>query len=246
MLAWPMAYRPTQEGPAEEAISKESICVASEPLFISPIYSGPSDEVQCTAGASAAVHKSRGRKAKGAKSVPYHPGEMLSKGALSSSYVGFSIDAGSVAPTVSCEVHEFGPESDCSTIDTEIPVNELTPSWQIASADWSTSYSGSIHMVHNFDSNLATPWPDAYTASLMQAAAMQTCYLPTNFVQCGQPSIGSNAHQIGRCKPCAFLYKMGCKSGASCQYCHLCPPGEKQRRKRVLLAMQQKVAPQHP
>lgn len=52
-------------------------------------------------------------------------------------------------------------------------------------------------------------------------------------------NIGSSAHHLGRCKPCAFLYKDdGCLSGAKCLYCHLCPPGEKQRRKRVMRAMQ--------
>jgi len=41
------------------------------------------------------------------------------------------------------------------------------------------------------------------------------------------------AHSSGKCKPCAFLFKEeGCRTGVSCQYCHLCQPGEKKRRKK--------------
>lgn len=49
----------------------------------------------------------------------------------------------------------------------------------------------------------------------------------------GLVSAGSRHHDIGRCKPCAFLHTKGCNSGASCQFCHRCPAHEKQRRKRL-------------
>merc|ERR1712048_259392 len=45
------------------------------------------------------------------------------------------------------------------------------------------------------------------------------------------PSVGSARHFIRRCKPCAFVHTVkGCAEGANCQFCHLCPPGEKRRR----------------
>jgi len=47
-------------------------------------------------------------------------------------------------------------------------------------------------------------------------------------------SQGSSAHGTGQCKPCAFFHTKGCQSGAACLFCHICPPGEKQRRKQVL------------
>lgn len=47
------------------------------------------------------------------------------------------------------------------------------------------------------------------------------------------PSEGSNAHVSGQCKPCAFYHDKGCQTGAACQFCHLCPPREVQRRKRI-------------
>ncbi|CAJ1340810.1 unnamed protein product [Effrenium voratum] len=44
--------------------------------------------------------------------------------------------------------------------------------------------------------------------------------------------LGSIAHQMGNCKPCAFFYTKGCQGGENCSFCHLCPPGEKDRRKK--------------
>jgi len=47
-------------------------------------------------------------------------------------------------------------------------------------------------------------------------------------------SVGSAGHSYGNCKPCAFLWKYasGCQSGTNCEFCHLCPAGEKKRRKK--------------
>lgn len=47
------------------------------------------------------------------------------------------------------------------------------------------------------------------------------------------PSYGSRLHAVGRCKPCAFHHTEGCNTGAGCPFCHLCPPFEKQRRKKL-------------
>lgn len=56
------------------------------------------------------------------------------------------------------------------------------------------------------------------------------------------PTMGSAKHRLGQCKPCAFAWKPeGCESGAECKFCHLCPPGEKQRRKKVLRQLQRNV-----
>lgn len=46
------------------------------------------------------------------------------------------------------------------------------------------------------------------------------------------PTRGSNGHGLGLCKPCAFVFKGGCNSGADCKFCHLCPPDEKKIRKK--------------
>lgn len=55
------------------------------------------------------------------------------------------------------------------------------------------------------------------------------------------PSVGSQGHAAGQCKPCAFLYTKGCENGVSCQFCHLCEDGERQRRRKAKLEAQRTV-----
>eukprot|EP00450_Noctiluca_scintillans_P000082 CAMPEP_0194495016 /NCGR_PEP_ID=MMETSP0253-20130528/12746_1 /TAXON_ID=2966 /ORGANISM="Noctiluca scintillans" /LENGTH=247 /DNA_ID=CAMNT_0039336209 /DNA_START=153 /DNA_END=896 /DNA_ORIENTATION=- len=50
---------------------------------------------------------------------------------------------------------------------------------------------------------------------------------------CAPASVGSLEHGTGRCKPCAFFHTRGCQLGSGCLFCHVCPPGEKRRRKQV-------------
>jgi len=51
-------------------------------------------------------------------------------------------------------------------------------------------------------------------------------------VSAGFPTIGSQGHYDGTCKPCAFNWRQeGCQNGFQCNFCHLCAPGEKKRRK---------------
>lgn len=46
------------------------------------------------------------------------------------------------------------------------------------------------------------------------------------------PSLGSFGHDLGQCKPCAFLHTKGCSSGTMCKFCHLCDAGAKKRRQK--------------
>jgi len=46
-------------------------------------------------------------------------------------------------------------------------------------------------------------------------------------------ALGNEGHAERRCRPCAFFHAQGCQSGENCQFCHLCPPREVQRRKRL-------------
>merc|ERR1712039_257682 len=48
----------------------------------------------------------------------------------------------------------------------------------------------------------------------------------------GVPSAGSVGHYLGLCKPCDFVHRGSCRIGVACQFCHLCGPGEAQRRKK--------------
>jgi len=51
------------------------------------------------------------------------------------------------------------------------------------------------------------------------------------------PSQGSRLHETGNCKPCAFSLHGRCKSGTDCEFCHLCEPGERKRRKKEWRAL---------
>jgi len=47
------------------------------------------------------------------------------------------------------------------------------------------------------------------------------------------PTPGSKDHNTRRCVPCAWSHcPEGCRHGAKCIFCHLCPPGEIKRRKK--------------
>mmetsp|Transcript_11852 Transcript_11852/g.32182 ORF Transcript_11852/g.32182 Transcript_11852/m.32182 type:complete len:228 (+) Transcript_11852:70-753(+) len=50
------------------------------------------------------------------------------------------------------------------------------------------------------------------------------------------PSIGSQGHAAGTCRPCIFFHTKGCENAKKCRFCHLCGPGalkdhRKERRK---------------
>merc|ERR1719305_549611 len=51
------------------------------------------------------------------------------------------------------------------------------------------------------------------------------------------PTVGSEGHKAGTCKPCAFYHSKGCGNGVNCSFCHLCPADEKKRRQKEKGAM---------
>lgn len=62
----------------------------------------------------------------------------------------------------------------------------------------------------------------------------------------GLPSMGSADHHAGKCSPCAWYWKSGgCRNGATCIYCHLCPEGTRKAMKKAKVAMfrQQELEP---
>lgn len=46
------------------------------------------------------------------------------------------------------------------------------------------------------------------------------------------PSVGSAGHYLGLCKPCDFIHRGSCRTGAACKFCHLCGPAENKQRKK--------------
>lgn len=47
------------------------------------------------------------------------------------------------------------------------------------------------------------------------------------------PTVGSQDHHFGTCRPCAFLYTKGCTNGVLCPFCHLCDVGARKRRSKA-------------
>lgn len=64
------------------------------------------------------------------------------------------------------------------------------------------------------------------------------------------PSIGSEQHAAGECRPCAWFWREeGCIRGPECAYCHLCPEGAleahskaRQRQRRSLKRQQARAS----
>merc|ERR1712118_389453 len=64
------------------------------------------------------------------------------------------------------------------------------------------------------------------------AAATSTRIVPVEERQ-PEPSIGSQLHGIGQCKPCAWFWRpQGCSNGPECRHCHLCSTEENKNRKK--------------
>jgi len=214
-----------------------------EPLFLQPLFewgdhANAISENVFGSGVSAIVQKTRKR---GTKIQPYCPGQMLTESANSHAYSGPS-------HAVTSENHDQDEESDCSTTDTaneamtmpSIHTN-LTDAPRLSDIDTAMFPTAGILSEMPWLDYSATSW-ELPSHTLDQASywvppmtAMQTQ------ANQGLPSIGSAGHRKGCCKPCAFVYKGGCENGALCTYCHLCPPGEKQRRKRQVRFMQKNL-----
>jgi len=61
----------------------------------------------------------------------------------------------------------------------------------------------------------------------------QPVHPPMQALPAALPSVGSALHAEGKCSPCAWFWKpQGCRHGAGCGRCHLCPAGEIKQRKK--------------
>lgn len=113
--------------------------------------------------------------------------------------------------------------SECSTADTE-------------EADESSSLAGSYYCpgdVLKMSAQVSRGGLEA-SARSQQVIQLETVLPEETCGSPGCPSIGSVGHHLGMCKPCDFMFRGdGCRADSKCQYCHLCPPGETQRRKKV-------------
>jgi len=79
-----------------------------------------------------------------------------------------------------------------------------------------------------FAAEFTLPFPPSMPPSFAAQQAPAPAEPALGSPEC--PTVGSQGHVYGSCKPCAFLYTKGCGNGVSCDFCHLCDAGEKKRR----------------
>jgi hypothetical protein len=222
-----------------------------EPLFLQPLYEWGDhahviSENAVGSGGNKYPHPSHAAAWKRGPTIqPYCPGQMLSESAN-----GHAFNGSSHAATSDNLDHDG--ESDCSTTDTANDAMTAMSSIHASLTDAPRLSESSTVMLPNAGVLPEMPWLDYSAANweldlappLNDQAAYWMPPMPSMQTQGNQGilSAGSAGHNKGCCKPCAFLYKEGgCMSGALCKYCHLCPPGEKQRRKRQMRYMQKSL-----
>jgi len=149
----------------------------------------------------------------------YTPGEVLTRTALLDSELPLGgATVSSVPPGKLVLPNSQEPISQCSTVDTQ---PEAVDPFSMAQVGRGLSDDDFLFASLGYE---GMP-PDSALGSPM---------LPTE---------GSKAHYLYECKPCAFVFKDGCKNGLGCIFCHLCKPGEKKRRKKekhiIVRAMRQ-------
>jgi len=148
--------------------------------------------------------------ASSASGSTYCPGEVFSKVASSSSRLTATIASAAADLMPLMPMMPPGVAQDFAMFAGPLATR---PS-RVSSADSAGEFSAAAAA----GEPLAVPFPGEAAPTLGSAA---------------MPTIGSQGHFNGTCKPCAFVNTKGCKDGEQCNFCHLCEPGEKKRRKKV-------------
>jgi len=83
-----------------------------------------------------------------------------------------------------------------------------------------------------------TPLAAESTAQSTTQSATQSMAQSSSELVLGSPEMpsrGSAFHHLLACKPCAFVARGTCTSNVECEFCHLCEPGERKRRRKAWL-----------
>uniref|UniRef100_A0A7S0FMW7 C3H1-type domain-containing protein n=1 Tax=Pyrodinium bahamense TaxID=73915 RepID=A0A7S0FMW7_9DINO len=130
-------------------------------------------------------------------------------------------------------------DTDCSTPGTPEPT--YREAWQptpVAQTCGGSSSGGSAEVAA---SSASAGCSAVLSDQVSPAAAGRRETEPVVLGSPELPSRGSALHKWGACKPCAFVFQEGCNNDVECQFCHLCEPGERKRRKKERLAMKREV-----
>mmetsp|Transcript_1765 Transcript_1765/g.4823 ORF Transcript_1765/g.4823 Transcript_1765/m.4823 type:complete len:392 (-) Transcript_1765:397-1572(-) len=161
----------------------------------------------------------------------YTPGKVLKEAAAqessSTTHAVATTNRGDVKRQSGADVET---RSDCSTTDT-------------AHSPSRSSHESKSPMRGRLSESEGCTSP-ASPSSAVQVLRLQDSLAEPEVGTLEIPTAGSRDHRLGICKPCAFVHrKEGCKSGATCKFCHLCDQGARKQRKRdkhqMLRAMRQ-------
>eukprot|EP00421_Protoceratium_reticulatum_P049863 CAMPEP_0168454466 /NCGR_PEP_ID=MMETSP0228-20121227/50234_1 /TAXON_ID=133427 /ORGANISM="Protoceratium reticulatum, Strain CCCM 535 (=CCMP 1889)" /LENGTH=181 /DNA_ID=CAMNT_0008469251 /DNA_START=21 /DNA_END=566 /DNA_ORIENTATION=+ len=148
----------------------------------------------------------------------YEPGRVLLDAALS----------GPVAPPAPRErLLAPLPEGPCRDQENLLDggIRAQVPSWRIEEASSSKKMASDLGIRSQLMSGSVEATASDVRSQLLSGASFLVAQL--------------QKHQQGLCKPCAFVYKWSsCYNGVSCEFCHLCAPGTKRRRKREFRSQQ--------
>eukprot|EP00929_Paragymnodinium_shiwhaense_P036250 TRINITY_DN1944_c1_g3_i1.p1 TRINITY_DN1944_c1_g3~~TRINITY_DN1944_c1_g3_i1.p1 ORF type:complete len:241 (+),score=37.99 TRINITY_DN1944_c1_g3_i1:70-792(+) len=148
---------------------------------------------------------------------------------LSTSPCAVTVDAGFARDaqliTRKLEDLSLGGVSDCSTaIPMAAFINASNASWACTVDEetvMSTSTTGSAEV---------SPHGSQSSATMLPVCSHDDRAETVSF--CGTYSMGSRLHAEGKCKPCDFTRRGGCRAGLDCQFCHLCTPEDAKRKKK--------------
>lgn len=163
---------------------------------------------------------------------PYFPGEMLARSALLDPDLNLhgatvsSVPPGPIMPKGGWPGSSQEPISQCSTVDSAHEGQDFS---------FGIPYVfGNEMMAVNPSFFFQVPRGLSEDGTSVGSLEFEGMPMPADS-ELGKPllpTMGSRAHYTLECKPCAFMWKDGCKSGISCIFCHLCEPGEKKKRKK--------------
>jgi len=123
----------------------------------------------------------------------------------------------------------FSVQSGSASDNDKPQKEEIPPASETLHIVFSSSNSSG-----SFDDGLRSP--DGYSDTLL-ILKKGTAYAPSpeERQKAEMWSKGSENHNMGDCKPCAWNWQLvrgGCNNGADCPFCHLCPPGSVRQRRR--------------
>lgn len=127
---------------------------------------------------------------------------------------------------------------EAGAVDKSLVESLESPARNASKDESDSSSTAAVSSRSSASSESSGPPPLSLSLSGAQDAAAQSMSLDL-LGSPALPSVGSMNHHRGLCKPCAFVARDDklCMSGVKCNFCHLCDPGEKQRRKKEKMAL---------